>query len=266
MNFLDKILAHKRREVAARKQAAPPVRLKGMPFYSRPGVSLAGALRGKRLGVIAEIKRASPSRSVIREDFDPLAIAGEYVRGGASAISVLTDEVFFQGHIEYMSRVRNAVRLPILRKDFIIDSYQLYEAKAYGADAVLLIVAALGALELADLVAEARSLGLECLVEVHHESELQLLDLSTVDILGINNRDLATFETDLRTSIRLQPLIPPGTLIVSESGISSPGDVAELIHHHIHAVLIGEMLMKAPRPGEALSALLKEVRSLSHAC
>lgn len=266
MNFLDKILAHKREEVAARKITAPPLRLREMPFYSRPGVSLFGALHGKDLAVIAEIKRASPSRSVIREDFDPLAIAEEYVRGGASAISVLTDEIYFQGHIEYISRVRSAVPLPILRKDFIVDSYQLYEAKAYGADAVLLIAAALGVRELSELAGEAKSLGLECLIEVHNESELHSLDLDSVELLGINNRDLTTFETDLRTSIRLRPLIPPGALVVSESGISSPADLAELIRHHIHAVLIGETLMKAPHPGEALSWLLKEANRISHAC
>jgi indole-3-glycerol phosphate synthase len=202
---------------------------------------------------------------VIREAFEPLAIAQEYVGGGASAISVLTDEIYFQGHIKYLSMVRNAVPLPILRKDFIIDPYQLYEAKAYGADAVLLIAAALEARQLSDLAGEARSLGLECLVEVHHESELQSLDLAGVEMLGINNRDLITFETDLRTSIRLRPLIPPGTLVVSESGIGSPADVAELIRHQIHTVLIGEMFMKAPHPGEALSRLLKEVNRLSHA-
>jgi indole-3-glycerol phosphate synthase len=211
------------------------------------------------MAVIAEIKKASPSKNVIREDFDPLKIACEYVSNGASAISVLTDQKYFQGNISFIADIRSSVPIPILRKDFIIDSYQLIEAKVFGADAVLLIAAALEPKHLNDLYIDATELGLDCLVEVHNEQELEALDLSQVKIVGINNRNLTDFTIDVSTTLRVASHIPAGITIVSESGISSRADIDHLAAHGIHAVLIGESLMRANRPGEALRSLLTPV-------
>lgn len=258
MSFLSTIVAHKREEVAARKRMVPPTQLETMPGFKRETLSLAAALRDKEIAVIAEIKKASPSKDVIRKDFDPVAIAQEYVQGGASAISVLTDERFFLGRLEYIWQIRHVAPVPILRKDFIVDPYQLSEARAHGADAVLLIAAILEPHQLADLHAQAGSLGLECLIEVHKEDEIDALDMETVGMIGINNRDLDTFETDLSTSVRLGSHIPPGKIIVSESGISSGDDIEMLMGHGIHAFLIGEFLMRAEHPGKALTGILRK--------
>jgi len=258
MNFLETIIAHKREEVAARKKQMPLSELMQMPLFQRKPVSLANALREKNINIIAEIKKASPSKNVIRNDFNPIDIAHQYVKGGASAISVLTDTKFFLGDIAFVEQMRDSVPVPILRKDFTIDSYQLVEAKAYGADAVLLIAAVLGSHQLTDLALEAASLGLESLVEVHNEEEAEALDLSAVRIVGINNRDLYTFETDIYTSVRVKKFIPEDTIIVSESGIAGPKDIEMLISNGIHAFLIGELFMRAENPGEALDSLIKQ--------
>jgi indole-3-glycerol phosphate synthase len=263
MNLLETILLHKRQEVAVRKKEAPPELLREMPMFARRTLSLKQCLAGRRIGVIAEIKKASPSKGVIREDFDPGAIACDYVAGGAAALSVLTDSRFFQGRIDFLSVVRNLVAVPLLRKDFIIDSYQLTEAKAYGADAILLIVAALDPGHLRELHAEASSLGLECLVEVHTNAELASLDQQQCDLIGINNRDLATFNTDLAVSLRLRPLIQDDAVVVSESGISTAEDVRRLIEGNVHGVLIGELFMRQERPGKALADLLATVGGAS---
>lgn len=258
MNLLDTILQNKREEIAVRKKACPEGQLREMPLFDRQPLSLRRQLAGRRPGVIAEIKRASPSRGIIRRSFDPVAIARQYARAGASAISVLTDAKFFHGSLAILSLVRGVVDLPLLRKDFILDAYQLTEAKAYGADAVLLIAAALKPETLLHLHSKADALGLECLVEVHTEEEIAALAGGGCKILGINNRDLTTFTTDLSVSERLRPLLPPETVVVSESGISSGKDLRRLAAAGIHAVLIGEGLMRHENPGDALAGLLKE--------
>jgi len=185
-----------------------------------------------------------------------MCIRDRYVRGGAHALSVLTDERFFQGSLEYLAAIRDTTTLPLLRKDFILDPYQLYEAKAFGADAVLLIAAALGRERLRDLQQEAAGLGLETLVEVHTEEEMLLLEGMQSHMVGINNRNLSTFETDLTVSFRLKPFAPPGVLVVSESGIRGGEDVQALARHGIHTVLIGETFMRAPDPAAAVRDLI----------
>jgi len=259
MNLLETILLHKRQELAVRRKECPVEELRDMAMFTRRALSLRNCLAGRRIAVIAEIKKASPSKGVLREPFDPGAIACDYVSGGASALSVLTDARFFQGSLATLSLVRTLVSVPLLRKDFILDSYQLTEAKAYGADAVLLIAAALEPSKLHDLHAEAAALGLECLVEVHSEKELTLLGHGTFDLVGINNRDLATFTTDLSVSLRLRPLVNREAIVVSESGISTALDIRRLIAGDIHAVLIGEAFLRQKLPGRALEALVEEV-------
>jgi indole-3-glycerol phosphate synthase len=256
MNVLENILADKRDEIAARKKTMPLAAVKELPLFSRRPVSMRAALRRKKFAAIAEIKKASPSKRVIRVDFHPSEIARGYVAGGASAISVLTDEKYFQGSLGVLGEVRRAVEVPLLRKDFIIDPYQLYETKAAGADAVLLIVAALDRWKLAELINEAAGLGVECLVEVHNEREVDLISDVPADLIGINNRDLTTFETSLEVSFRLRELIPPEVTVVSESGIQTADDLRRLISHDIHAFLIGEALMRAEDPGATLASLL----------
>lgn len=264
MSFLEKILAVKREEVLAGKKSVPRDRLERMPFYLRRTLSLSNALNGKDLAVIAEIKKASPSKGVLREQFAPVEIAQTYVRAGASALSVLTDFKFFQGRLEYIKEMRDIVSVPILRKDFIVDEYQIHESKAYGADAVLLIVAALESDRLRDLMRASSEIGLECLVEVHNKKEIDSLDFSLVKMVGINNRDLATFETDLTTSLQLKQHIPSDVIVVSESGINSRRDLDQLVKHGIHAVLIGELFMRAEDPGKALAEFMTdEVRMSS---
>jgi len=256
MNILEEILEHKQQEITLAKKAIPTEQLEGMPDFTRQCFSLRRALSGKDISIIAEIKKASPSKKVIREDFNPLEIAREYVGSGASALSVLTDNKYFQGDIRYIADIRSSVPIPILRKDFIIDSYQLTEAKAFGADAVLLIAAALKPERLHDLFNEANALGLECLVEVHNIEELNILNFVSAKIIGINNRNLSTFTVDISTAIRVASRIPKDIIVVSESGISNRADIDQLTAHGIHAVLVGESLMRAKNPGEALRALL----------
>ncbi len=256
MSILQTILSHKRTEVEEQRRAIPPAQLASKPLYNRTPLSLRAALAGNSLSVIAELKKASPSRGIIREHFDPAAIANEYVQAGAHSLSVLTDVRFFQGTIRTLEQIREQTPVPLLRKDFIIEEYQLHEAKAYGADAVLLIAAALPPARLRELHAAAGELGLECLVEVHTEEEIASLDLSIVRCVGINNRDLASFDTDIRTSLRLRPLLPDAVTVVSESGIRTPQDLAALARCGIHAVLVGETFMRAEHPGEALRSFL----------
>jgi indole-3-glycerol phosphate synthase len=256
MNILDEILEHQRAEVKRRKKVIGAPELGSMPMATLPRRSLEEALRMSHIAVIAEVKKASPSRGIIREDFDALSVAQQYVENGAAALSVLTNEKYFHGKLEDIQRIRGAVNVPILRKDFIIDRYQLYEASAYGADAVLLIASALNKEELRELANEARALGLECLIEIHSQDEIEMLDFETMTIIGINNRDLKTLTTDLWTSIRLRRQIPPHVLCVSESGIDSPEDLQLLLRNGFNAFLIGESLMRAEHPGAALRELL----------
>jgi indole-3-glycerol phosphate synthase len=255
-NYLDRILERKRQEVVERKMRVPVDALRLLPAFQNPRRSLRAALASRAPAVIAEIKGASPSKGIIRENIDPRAIAGAYARNGAAAISVLTDEPFFNGSIAYLPLAREGHSLPILRKDFIIDPYQLYEARAFGADAVLLIVAALDGDVLRGLHAEAGTLGLEVMVEVHNEEELAAATELAGGILGINNRDLSTFRTTLDVTCGLSALVPGGTMIVSESGIQDARDVRRLREHGVNAMLIGEAFMRAPDPGEALRSFL----------
>ncbi|MBI4515577.1 MAG: indole-3-glycerol phosphate synthase TrpC [Deltaproteobacteria bacterium] len=252
--ILDDILAHKRIEVSARRRATPPEALRDQPLFHAARRDFAGALQPPG-AIIAEVKRASPSKGLIRADFDPVAIARCYAAHAAAAISVLTDERFFQGRLDYLAAIRAAVTLPLLQKDFVIEPFQLLEARACGADAVLLIVAALDRSLLADLHAQALALGLEALVEVHDEAELESALRVKPRLIGINNRDLHSFRTSLTTSERLLPLIPAGTIVVAESGIETRADVERLLRAGAQAFLIGEACMRAPDPGAKLDEL-----------
>lgn len=210
--------------------------------------------------MIAELKRRSPSKGEIRRNFDAVACAREYAAGGAAALSVLTDETFFGGHLDYLMQVRRAVPLPLLRKDFTVDAYQIDEARVAGADAILLIVSILSAEQLSDFSGRARDLGLDVLVEVHDEAELQAALAVGADLVGVNNRDLRTFEVDLETTARLARQIPSeaGALLVAESGIGGPADLEYLREAGAGAFLVGESLMREPNIADALRALLSE--------
>jgi indole-3-glycerol phosphate synthase len=255
--ILDVIVASKRREVATAKERllertleqrladAPPVR----PFRAaleRPG----------RVGVIAEVKKASPSAGVLRADFDPVAIAKTYAHHGAACLSVLTDEPFFQGHLDFLAAIRRTVDLPLLRKDFILERYQLLEARAAGADAVLLIAEIVPDSDLGRLLAETRALGMEALVELHDAAQLTRVIDSGAELIGINNRDLRTFETRLQHTLDLAPRVPADRCLVSESGIRTRADVERLRAAGVRAVLVGESLMRANDIGAALDALI----------
>ena len=257
MNFLETILAHKRDEVAAKKRKILRVQLEDMPKFSYRRLSLMSALQDRHLAIIGEIRRTEPSRKEFRKDFKPLALAREYLKAGASALSVLTDYKFFQGHIDNIDRIRHFVSVPILRRDYIIDAFQLYETRACGADAVLLIATALDPYMLHDLFLEARELGLECLVEIHNEEEIESLSFEIVNLVGINNRDLMTFEADLTTTFRLKKYIPPHVQVVSEGGIESHKDIEQLIKYGVHAVMVGESFVMAESPGKELPKLVE---------
>lgn len=263
MDILSEILGNKRQEVALSKKIMPLEHLADIEGYKRKCLSLQGALQTKDIAVIAEIKKASPSKGVIKEDFNPMKIAGEYVDGGASAISVLTDMRYFQGHISFINDIRSSVPIPILRKDFIIDSYQITEAKAFGADAILLIVAALESGQLNELHAEANELGLQCLVEVRDEKELENLNFKQVKIIGINNRNLSDFTIDMSTTSRVASHIPEGITIVSESGIENRFDIEQLAKSGIHAVLVGESLIRSANTKDALRGLLTPLNEVA---
>ena len=256
---LDRIVARKREEVAERRRETPDATLESRAADAPATRGFATALTTRvaagDAAVIAEVKKASPSKGVIRADFDPVAIAGSYQAGGAACLSVLTDRDFFQGHEDYLQAARAAVTLPVLRKDFIVDPYQVLETRALGADCLLLIVAALDPQALRTLYALASEVGLDVLVEVHDAAELDLaLDLGPA-LVGINNRNLKTFETRLDTTLRLRERVPDDVLIVTESGIHERADVAVMRAAGVHAFLIGEAFMRAPDPGAALQAL-----------
>src|SRR5205814_1524213 len=216
-------------EVASRKHATPRSALRERPLWHEPRRGFRAALAGRPApAVVAEIKRASPSRGVIRSHFDPPTHARSYESAGATALSVLTDERFFQGHLDHMAAVRAVVALPLLRKDFLVDPYQVDEARAHGADAILVIAAAGSARLRTELLAAAREAGLDALVEVHDERELEWAAAAGATLVGVNNRDLSTFVTSLDTTERLAPLVPPGVILVAESGIHSAGDVRRM--------------------------------------
>ena len=263
MGVLDDILRAKREELADREAALPRSLLESRCRTLPPARDFEAALRPRpprRVGLIAELKKASPSRGVLAPAFDPLALAKSYAAGGASALSVLTDAKHFQGRIELLGEVRGVVGLPLLRKDFILTEYQLWESRAFGADAVLLIAAALPPSRLGDLIHAAKGIGLGTLVEVHTRQELDLVLSLGAPTLGINNRNLQTFETTIETSLALLPLIPPGPLRVSESGFFTRADVERVVAAGAHAVLVGEALVTAPDVGAKVRelALLEE--------
>ena len=256
MTILDEILAHKRLELDAARRRVAPAALAQRAAAAAPPRGFRRALLGRGPRVIAELKRRSPSKGEIRPDFDPVAIARAYEAGGAAALSVLTDERYFGGSLAVLAAVRAVTELPLLRKDFVIDAYQIDEARAAGADAVLLIVAALAPAELARLLEHARSLGLDALVEVHDEAELDVAKGIGADLIGINNRDLRSFVTDLAVTERLARRVPQGALVVAESGISGPADLARLARAGASAFLVGTSLMREADPGLALRRLL----------
>ncbi len=264
---LDQIVAVARRRVAETKLSADIRQLDRQAGNHVPrGFRKALELRSQNgVAVIAELKRASPSRGLIRSDFDPKSLATELEQAGATALSVLTDAEFFQGSLENLRRASASTQLPCLRKDFIVDDFQLLEARANGGDAVLLIVAALSEAELKMLTGRAGEYNLDVLCEVHDEAELKRAANAGHTLIGVNNRDLRTFQVDLQAAFRLADLIPKNALRVAESGISGGVDVARLRAAGYQAFLVGESLMKAESPGEALRALLVDAKRESHA-
>ena len=247
--ILREILDRKREEVARRRREVPLARLRAEAAQAPPPRDFVAALSGPNLALIAEVKRASPSKGLLRADFDPVDLARRYEANGAAAISVLTDGPFFGGSLEHLRAVRRRVRLPLLRKDFILDPYQVYEARAAGADALLLIVAALDDATLQALYRLTRRLGMAALVEVHDEAELARALRIGPRLIGVNNRDLRTFRVDLGTTARLRPQVPRGVLLVAESGIRGRSDAEGLAAAGADAILVGEALVRAADPG-----------------
>jgi len=258
-DILRKILRRKAEEVHARSSARPLAQMRVLAAAADPprgfGEAIEQAINAKRPAVIAEVKKASPSQGVIRPHFDAAAIARSYQAGGASCLSVLTDTDFFQGHDEYLRLARGACTLPVLRKDFILDAYQLFEARALGADCILLIVAALGDASLQEFADLGMALGMDVLVEAHNAEELERALATSATLIGINNRNLRTFETNLETTLGLHDRIPVDRILVSESGIHSGADVKRLRTAGVHSFLVGEAFMRADDPGRALHAL-----------
>jgi indole-3-glycerol phosphate synthase len=260
-SILDRIVATKRLEVAAAQAAVPPVELRARLADAPPVRDFFAALAAPGpIKLIAEVKKASPSKGVIRADFEPVAIARAYEAHGAACLSVLTDESFFQGHLDYLRAVRAAVQLPVLRKDFILDPYQLLEARAAGADAVLLIAECLDDCGLRSLHNEALELGMTPLVELYEPENLERVLTAGATLVGINNRDLRSFETDLEHTLRLLPRIPENCLVVGESGIRTRADVERLAAAGVDAILVGETLMARPDLGAAVDELSGRTR------
>ena len=258
MNILSEILSEKRREVAGKRKTVPLSFLfsKAADAATPRGFLKTLRQRADPVSLIAEVKKASPSKGVIVQDFDPVRIASQYEQGGASCLSVLTEEKFFQGSLDDLRLVVKQVSLPVLRKDFILDEYQLFESRASGADCVLLIVAALDKSQLRDLLAVVSELGMDALVEVHNEGEMSVAVDAGAKLIGINNRDLTTFETDLDATARLAPLAPEDAFLVSESAIRNRNDVAKVVAAGARAVLVGESLICSENISGAVRELL----------
>ena len=258
-DILQRIMAVKAEEVASARVRLPLAEVKAAARDVAPARNFAAAMRkrieARQAAVIAEIKKASPSKGVLRESFDPAAIAIAYERHGATCLSVLTDQQFFQGNLEYLKAARASCRLPVLRKDFMMDPYQIYEARAAGADCILLIVAALSPVQLRELEEVAIEAGLSVLVEVHDGVELDIALQLKTPLVGINNRNLRTFDTTLDTTLQLLGRVPPGRLVITESGILTPGDVQKMRENQVYGYLVGEAFMRAPDPGLELERL-----------
>ncbi len=258
-DFLPRILASTREVVEEAKSLVPLDEMKSRAMDQPAALSLAQVLRGFRIRLIAEIKRASPSKGPLRPDLDPASLAKAYAENGAAAISVITEPRHFGGSLEDLTGARKGLGgklLPLLRKDFMLEPYQVYQARAFGADAVLLIAAILPGDRLAELLSLSYDLGMRCLVEVHDEAEAERAVASGAGIIGINNRDLQTFQVDINTTARLRRLIPPDRIVVSESGIRNREDLEKLWGWKVQAALVGEALVTAPDPGQALKELV----------
>jgi indole-3-glycerol phosphate synthase len=259
-DVLQRILETKRAEIREARAAVPQAEIERRAHAAPPSRDFVGALRAKiaagRPAVIAESKRASPSKGLLRDPYDPAAIARSYERGGAACLSLLTDREYFQGAPEHLQAARAACALPVLRKDFMIDAYQVYEARAWGADCILLIAAAIDLPRMRELEEVANELGLAVLVEVHDATELDRALLLRTPLVGINNRDLRTFETRLETTLTLRARVPTNRVVVSESGIATLEDVRTLWQGGVRAMLVGEAFMRASDPGTALADLL----------
>ena len=258
-DILQKILRTKQEEIAARSAVRPLAQLAEEAASASPVRGFIQSMRQRIAAgdsaVIAEIKKASPSKGLIRADFDPPAIAASYERGGAACLSVLTDAPYFQGHESYLQTARAACQLPVIRKDFIVDPYQVFEARAIGADCILLIVAALADAQMMDLYALATELGMDVLIEVHDKEELVRALRLNAPLIGINNRNLRTFETSLQTTLDLLPDVPADVLLVTESSIHTQADVKLMREHGVDAFLVGEAFMRAEDPGSELHKL-----------
>ena len=254
--ILKKIVSEKKRDVEQKKQNLPIAALKKRITERDKPRDFASSLSGDAMKLIAEVKKASPSKGVLCSDFNPVGLAREYARCGATAVSVLTEVNHFQGNLEYLDLVKKEVSTPILRKDFIFDEYQIYESAAFGADALLLITAILSQEQLVELQALSHSLGLDCLVEVHNEKELERTLSCDAEIIGINNRDLNTFKVNIDITRRLCALVPKEKIVVSESGIKTKHDIAKLKKWGVNAVLIGEALVTASNISAKMEALL----------
>jgi indole-3-glycerol phosphate synthase len=258
-NILERILARKREEISERKLVVSLSELQDRCRQQEPCRGFAAAvshqIRHKRPAVIAEIKKASPSKGIIRKNFNPAAIAASYAEHGATCLSVLTDQDFFQGHDNFLQEARDACALPVIRKDFMIDPYQIIESRALGADCVLLIVAALSPAQLQELWSTAKEIGLDVLLEVHNSAELTQALALKPELIGINNRDLHTFRTSLNVTYRLLDEIPEDVSVITESGILARTDVEEMLSHGVYGFLVGESFMRASDPGVKLQEL-----------
>jgi len=265
--YLDKIVDYKRQELEAVRRKASLKDVRAMAEEAAPARGFLEAVKVQsprskdqsqnRVRIIAEVKKASPSQGVIRPDFDPVRIAASYEEGGAACLSVLTDEHFFQGSLAYLESIKKSVKIPLLRKDFTLDAYHVYEARARGADGILLIVRILEDAQVKDYAALADDLGMAALVEVHEEKEMERAKKSGAKLIGVNNRNLDTFQVDLETTVRLAKDAPSGAVLVGESGISTPDHIRKLRDAGVNAFLIGESFMRAPDPGAKLKELLE---------
>lgn len=258
-SVLDRIVLHKRKEIEAAKSVTPRSRVEALAATQREARGFLKAIQAQdRISLIAEVKKASPSKGVIRADFHPVEIAREYEAAGATCLSVLTDEHFFQGHLDYLKEIVNAVSLPVLRKDFVLDPYQVFEARAAGADAVLLIAECLTDREMGELRELIEQLGMTALVEFYHPENCQRVVDCGATLIGVNNRNLHTFETDLGHTLRMKESLPEGVVLVGESGIRTREDVLTLEQGGVGAMLVGESLMAQPDIGRAVRELIGE--------